>query len=206
MRALGRSQYIVLSVVLLLAAGGATALFLLAGRPETRAVRAPVFCRAELRSWVVAGWGRHLFLDIECPPEAGGVRERVEFTTVMLRADYEFWRDASRAPRLGKMKGGEVRPPSFAPPPDNRLEAVYLLTAEQVQCLRRDRVFRAEYMLFGPNSNGALRRACEQCGVTLPEAVLAGGGALGQFPGIDVDPGLELPEESWASFGMGPGR
>lgn len=163
----------------------------------------PVLCRAELRSWVVLGRGRHLYLEVECPPPHEGLSGRVEFTSVMIRNDYGYTRDASGQPRVGAMRGGRVIPPPFAGPPDNRLEAVYELTLEQVRQLQRDRVFEAPYMLVGPNSNAAMRRVAEECGVTLPPRVLGGFGLLGEFPGIDADVGAEVEPSEWPRFGVG---
>lgn len=165
-------------------------------------VAQPVLCRAELRSWVVFGRGRHLYLEIECPPPHGELSGRVEFTSVMIRDDYRYTRDASGQPRVGAMRGGRVQPPSFAGPPDNRLEAMYQLTLEQVRRLRRDRVFEAAYMLVGPNSNAAMRRVTDECGVVLPPRVLGGIGLLGEFPGIDADVGAEVDPSEWGRFGV----
>jgi len=71
--------------------------------------------------------------------------------------------------------------------------------------LQRDRVFEFAYFLVGPNSNSAMRAACESCDVALPEAILAGGGVLGEFPGIDLDHGPEIPREEWVGLGWGQG-
>lgn len=172
-----------------------------AARERAEAVR-PVLCRAELRSWVVLGRGRHLYLEVECPPSHESLSGRVEFTSVMIRNDYRYTRDASGQPRVGAMRGGRVVPPPFAGPPDNRLEAVYELTLDQVRRLRRDRVFEAPYMLVGPNSNAAMRRVAEECGVTLPPRVLGGFGLLGEFPGIEADVGAEVDPSEWQRFGV----
>lgn len=163
----------------------------------------PMF-RAELRSWIVAGRGRHMYLLIEPPPGVPGRPRRIEFTTLLMRDDYRFSRDASGAPRVGMMRGGIVAPPAFAGPPDNRLEAVYELTRRQVECLLRDRVFETPYVLLTTNSNAAMRRACEECGVTLPPRVRDGKGLLGEFPGIEYDVGAELPTDQRPSFGLTP--
>lgn len=166
---------------------------------------APVVCHAELRSWVVLGRGRHMYLRVECPPPFERLSGRVEFTSVMIRNDYRYTRDVSGQPRVGRMRGGIVRPPTIAGPPDNRLEAAYELTLDQVRCLRRDRVFEAAYMLIGPNSNAAMRRVTSECGVALPARVLAGIGLLGEFPGIDAEVGAEVEPAEWPRFGVGIG-
>jgi hypothetical protein len=166
------------------------------------AVDQPVLCHAELRSWVVLGRGRHLYLEVECPPPHESLSGRIEFTSVMIRDDYRYSRDASGQPRVGAMRGGRVVPPPFAGPPDNRLEAVYELTLEQVKQLGRDRVFETAYMLVGPNSNAAMRRVAEECGVALPPRVLGGFGLLGEFPGLDADVGAEVDPSEWGRFGV----
>ena len=53
----------------------------------------PILCRAELRSFIVAGKGRHLYLLIDCPPGFDDFDGRVEYTTAAMRRDY------TRAPR-----------------------------------------------------------------------------------------------------------
>lgn len=103
------------------------------------------------------------------------------------------------------MRGGYIRPPEIAGPPDNRLEAMYDLTLEQVRCLWRDRVFEAVYVLIGANSNAAMRRVTSECGVALPARVLGGGGLLGEFPGVDADVGAEIAPADWGRFGVVPG-
>jgi hypothetical protein len=42
----------------------------------------------------------------------------------------------------------------------------------------------------------------ESCGLGLPRRVLNSGGVLGEFPGIDLDPGPEVPEGEWGVFGL----
>lgn len=164
--------------------------------------REPTVCRAELRSWVVLGRGRHLYLEIACPGSERELNGRIEFTTVMMRTDYRYTRDATGRPRVGRMRGGRIGPPSIAGPPDNRLEAVYQLTMDQARCLQRDRVFEAEYVLVGANSNAAMRRVMTDCGLALPERVRAGGGLMGEFPGIDFDVGAEIAPAEWAAHGV----
>lgn len=173
-------------------------------RPATAAPRpqpAPAAIRAELRSWVVAGRGRHLFLQF--PPQTPrGRAQRLEFTSAMLRSDYRYTQDASSQAKVARMRGGPLRPPAFAAPPDNRLENIYDLTPAQVRCLLRDRVFSEPYVLLGANSNAAMRRVIEQCGCALPERILQSGGWLGEFPGIDADVGDELPIDRWPDAGI----
>jgi hypothetical protein len=162
----------------------------------------PPRVRAELRSWVVAGRGRHLYLEILPVNSAGAGGERVEFTAAMLRRDYRYTRDRGGSPRVARMRGGPLNPPAFCGPPDNRLEATYELTPEQARCLARDRLFSTPYALLGANSNAGLRRVMSECGCALPPHVLAGGGWLGEFPGIDADVGEDVPETRWGEFGI----
>lgn len=199
----GRAKATASAVVLALVAVACAWAALGLRRSSAMGMGARVVCRGELRSWVVLGQGRHLYLQIECPPPLQALSGRVEFTSVMLRSDYRYTRDDSGRPRVGLMRGGIIRPPAFAAPPDNRLEAAYELTPEQVRCLRRDRVFEKAYVLVGANSNAAMRRVAQSCGVALPPWVLAGGGVLGEFPGIDADVGEEIAEEEWGRFGVG---
>jgi hypothetical protein len=127
----------------------------------------------------------------------------VEFTSVALRTDYDASLDRSGMARVGRMRGWNLGPSfGFAPPPDNRLEAMYVLSLEQARCLARDRVYSEPYVLLGSNSNAGLRRAFDECGVPLPEAVLASGGVLGEFPGVLSDVGSEVPREKLADFGV----
>lgn len=163
---------------------------------------------AELRSWIVVGRARHLFLDVRPIGDDSAVSRatRIEFTTVMLRNDYRYTLDRSGGPRVGRYVGtAALRPLSFAPAPDGRLEARYELTAEQRACLERDRVFSEAYVLVGPNSNAAMRRVCEECGLSMPEEVRSGGGVFGEFPGIDSSVGAEVPRAEWSRFGVVPG-
>lgn len=120
----------------------------------------------------------------------------------MMRTDYHYTRDATGRPRVGRMRGGRIGPPSIAGPPDNRLETVYELTMDQARCLQRDRVFEAEYVLVGANSNAAMRRVTSECGLILPERVRTGGGLLGEFPGIEFDVGAEIAPDEWAAHGV----
>jgi len=176
-----------------------TAALVAAQRP-THAPNAVI--TAELRSWVVAGWGRHLYLDITAPPPYEHLSGRVEFTTASLRLDYVQAQDATRIGRLARMTRGHHLAPIIAEPRD-RLELRFTITPAQARCLQRDRVFAAPYVLLGTNSNAAMRRALESCGCSIPLRVAHSGGALGAFPGINIDPGPELPASRWAEFGIG---
>lgn len=174
-------------------------------RSAPSSAAAEVKVKAELRSWVVVGRGRHLYLQIEAPPPNTDVSGRVEYTMVTLRSDYDPRADASGAPRLGRYRGpGHLRPPDFAPPPDNRLEATYILTIDQARCIQRDRIFEEPYILVGPNSNAGLRAAMESCGVPLPDRIKSSGGLLGEFPGIDFKAGDEIPRDQWRRYGLEP--
>lgn len=172
-------------------------------RAATGALESPILLRAELRSWVVAGRGRRLYLQIEAPAEFPELRPRIEFTSAFLRADYEPAADQAERPRVGRMTPGRpLGPPPFAPVPDNRLEATYTLTLAQARALQRDRLFAEPYVLLGANSSSGLRRALEEVGLALPDRVLRGGGFLGEFPGIDIAPGAEIGVEEWPRFGL----
>ncbi len=160
-------------------------------------------CTAELRSWVVAGRARHLYLELSCPPPFEHHSGRIEFTSAALRRDYSAAADRADLPRLARMTPGRpLAPPSFAPPPDGRLEARYRITPEQAAALQRDRVFNAAYVLLCANSNAALRRVMESCGLALPIHVTASAGITGEFPGINCDSGAELPLERWRQHGI----
>lgn len=145
-----------------------------------------------------------MYLDVQCTPPYEELSGRIEFTSVMLRSDYRYTRDQTGRPRVGRMRGGRIVPPAIAGPPDNRYEAVYELTLEQVRNLQRDRIFDAEYVLVGPNSNAAMRRAITDCGLVLPERVAQGGGMMGEFPGVEFDVGAEIEPERWPGFGVVP--
>lgn len=158
-------------------------------------------CHAELRSWIVAGRGRHLYLQIDCPAPEEARPGRVEFWDTAHRPDFQQPDDPDRQARIARTAEGMRLAPPFVPA-DNRLEAVYELTAEQAACLRRDRVFARRYFLLGPNSNSAMRAAYDECGVELPRRVMQGAGALGEFPGINMDPGAPIPPQRWEQFGL----
>lgn len=165
-------------------------------------------CTCEIRSWVVAGRGRHMFAKIDCPKGHDQLDTVVEFTTAAMRRDFVPPADITKSPpRVAKMNRGVRVRPALAQP-DNRLEATYQITPEQARELERDRVFRAPYVLIGRNSNSALRRALADIGLALPQRVLEGGGMLGEFPGVDLDPGDEVAPDKWADVGLprGPER
>lgn len=186
-----------------LAAGAGVALMVSCSRSPQTPAASPVTVKAELRSWVVLGRGRHLYLEIEAPPPHEDLSGRVEYTMISLRSDYDSSADQSVAPRVGRFRGyGNLRPPNFGPPPDNRLEATYVLTLDQARCIQADRVFEEAYVLVGPNSNAGLRTVMEGCGVPVPERVKAAGGLLGEFPGIEFSVGAEVPREGWVTLGI----
>ena len=162
-------------------------------------------CRAELRSWVVAGRGRHLFLQIECDQPAAALSGRVEFTEARLRRGYVAPEDRSLRNRVVKLnREARLSPPAFGTE-DNRLEAVYELSAEQARCLHQDRLFSSRYQLLGVNSTSAMRRTMEACGLDLPPHVLSSGGPFGEFPGVGRAIGAEVGAASWARFGFADG-
>jgi len=157
-------------------------------------------CSCELRSWVVAGHGRHLLLDIDCPPPFEALTGVVEFANTAMREDFDWTRDPLGAPRIARMTPG-VRIRSALGEAPERVEARWTLSPSVAACLQRDRVFAFAYFLVGPNSNSAMRAACESCDVHLPEAVLTSGGLLGEFPGVERSPGDELPRDQWTIAG-----
>lgn len=188
---------------------------------------AEIIC-VELRSWVVFGQGRHLYALVyppghprwhavraaasaqaperDVPPTAAelvGVA-RVEYWKTDLRDGYSPPTDAAKAERIAKVQDGVVVRPMLAPP-DNRLEAAYTVTARQARELTRDRVFTERYLLLGPNSTSGLRAAFRAAGLEFPPRVLAGRGVLGEFPGVDLSPGSEIPAEAWSMFGLPSG-
>lgn len=163
----------------------------------------PVTYRAELRSWVVAGYGRHLYLEVFDPVDSMKVLERVEFGSTAQRTDYRSPSDLRRAGRVSRMTPGVILHPIFSPP-DNRIEAEYFLSEAQMKSLRRDRVFSVPYELIGRNSNAAMARALRDAGLALPQRVERGGGVLGEFPGIDLDVGRDIEPERWGEYGVVP--
>lgn len=154
--------------------------------------------RAELRSWVVAARGRHLYLNIFIKPDKP---VRVEFGSTAQRTDYQPPGNVARAGRIARMTPGVILQPILSTP-DNRIEAEYDLTDQQVRSLLRDRVFAAPYSLLGRNSNSAMAAAMRDAGLALPQRVARGGGLLGEFPGINLTPGPDIPIERWPDFGV----
>lgn len=166
----------------------------------------PVVCDCELRSWVVAGRGRHMLLDIDCPDAFDDLDGVVEFTTAAYRDDYDPARDQAEAPRIARMTRGVRLLPFLAPAgggfPGERIEASWTIPLDAAQCLQRDRVFANRYALLGPNSNSAMAAVLGLCGLDAPDAVLQGAGVFGAFPGVDLDPGEEIPRNRWPAFGI----
>lgn len=163
----------------------------------------PPACRAELRSWIVAGRGRHLYLQLICPPPYEHLSGRVEFGQASLRADYTPPIDRARGERVTRMnRDGRLIPPPGLGVEDNRLEAVFFITPAQAECLQRDRMWSARYVLIGSNSNSAMRETLLDCDCQTPGHVLAGSGLFGEFPGIDADLGDEVPPDEWWAFGV----
>jgi len=171
-----------------------------AAETETAAPE-PVLCRIEVRSFIVMGRGRHLYLLIDCPEGYDEFDGRVEYTSAAYRSDYSAPTDRSGAARVAKMSAGRPLFPIIENAQD-RLEGEFEVTLEQALCLQRDRVFRERYALLGTNSSSGLRRAMEKCDCELPDRVVGGGGMLGDFPGIDKDPGPVIDRELWPSFGI----
>jgi len=160
--------------------------------------------RAELRSWVVIGWGRHLYLEILPTEGYEHLAGRVEFTSALLRDDYFPRRDQTGRPRIARMTIGEHLAPIMGVEPDDRLEHELLLTPSQARCLQKDRVYSAPYTLVTTNSSSGLRRAIESCGCAIPMRIASSGGVLGEFPGIDLSPGREIPADEWRRYGLRP--
>ena len=169
--------------------------------PEPKAEEmVEAMCDCELRSWVVAGRGRHLFIEIDCPPEFDSLDGVVEFANTAMRRDFDWTLDPDGAARNARMEIGERVFPPFGEP-DNRLEASFELPVNAALCLQRDRLYDSLYFILGPNSNSMMRAACESCEVELPEHILNGFGVFGEFPGIDMSPGDEIPADQWRGYG-----
>ena len=66
-------------------------------------------------------------------------------------------------------------------------------------------MFAERYILLGPNSTSGLRAAFLAAGLDFPAHVLLGRGVLGEFPGVDLEPGAEIPGERWSDFGLRDG-
>jgi len=165
---------------------------------------APVKCDVQLRSWVVAGRARHLYLSCDCPEGYEYLEDRIEFTTIALRWDFAESSLEDGIHRIARMTRGTHLGPMLGDPND-RLEAEWSLDVDIVECLQRDTVFSSEYRLLGPNSNSGIRGIAERCGLTLPDHVLSTGGMLGEFPGIELEPGAEVPPSAWRAAGINPG-
>lgn len=167
----------------------------------TQAPPEPVLCRVELRSFIVAGRGRHLYLLIDCPEGYDEFDGRVEYSTAAHRTDYTAPTDRSGAARVAKMSAGHPLYPIIENA-DDRFEAEFEITLEQAICLQQDRVFSARYALLGTNSSSGLRGAVELCDCELPEQIVNAGGMFGDYPGIDHDPGRVIDRELWPAFGI----
>ncbi len=161
----------------------------------------PIICRAKLRSFIVAGKGRHLYLLIDCPDEYDQYDGRVEYTTASMRSDYVAPNDRTGAARVAKMSAGRPLYPIIENA-DDRMEAEFEITLDQAICLQQDRVFSERYVLLGTNSSSGLRFTLEDCGCELPSRIVNSGGMLGDFPGIDKDPGRVLDRSLWPAFGI----
>ena len=184
------------------AGGAALALAaLVACSPGPAPPEAEPDCELELRSWVVAGWGRHLYLDCDCPEPHGDLSGRVEFTSVLLRPDREPGHEGRAV--IARMTPGRVLGPILAEPRD-RLEARYAAPVSVVRRLQEDAVFDTMYSLLGPNSNSALRAAMAGEGLALPRRVLESGAWWGEYPGVTMDPGPRLDHASWPMVGLEP--
>lgn len=66
--------------------------------PQTNRTPAPeppaaalhdIECTIELRSWIVAGRGRHLYLECDCPDPYDHLNTRIEYTKLTLRTDHD---------------------------------------------------------------------------------------------------------------------
>lgn len=216
-RTRSRLGVVALGALAVLALLGATA----ALSPSLRRSGEREWCTIELRSWVVMGRGRHLYAQI-IPPDGGGASTTgantarsnvlrwpadlplvVEYWSTAVRDNYAPPADPQRAERIARMALGHRVRPTLVTPPDNRLEATYKATFTQAQSLARDRVFERRYFLLGPNSTSGLRAAFESAGLKFPARVLAGAGVLGEFPGVDLPAGREIPAPEWAAYGLG---
>ncbi|TVQ33777.1 MAG: hypothetical protein EA376_01395 [Phycisphaeraceae bacterium] len=166
--------------------------------------RNEALCACELRSWVVAGRGRHLLLEIDCPAPFDEFTGVIEFGAAMLRSDYQPPRDPQRANRLVMMLPGERVMPVFGTGAE-RVEARWQITADQARDIGRDRLFESQYVLLGANSNAAMRAVLEDSGLNLPAHIVGGGGVLGEFPGVNFHPGAEVEPAQWPAFGLPDG-
>lgn len=202
----------VAAVCAALAMGGAAAVWApIPQRSVDSAAIAPIgepTLRVELRSWIVAGRGRHLYARIIPPENApepiAALADVVEYWSTAQRMHYMASGDPERDGRIAKMpRGVRVRP--MLSEPDDRLEAVYEVTASQAMELQRDRMFESRYFLLGPNSTSGLRAAFEAAGLALPQHVIDGRGILGEFPGVDLSAGALVPVDQWMRYGLNDG-
>ena len=146
-----------------------------------------------------------MLLEIDCPDAHDELDGVVEFTTASYRMDYDASLDLAEAPRIARMTPGVRLQPFLGSDdrfPKERVEARWEIPLETARCLQRDRVFADRYALLGPNSNSAMAAVLAACGIDAPDAVLAGAGLFGEFPGVDLDPGEEIPAAEWPAFGI----
>jgi len=146
-----------------------------------------------------------MYARITAPPGHEHLSTVVEYTGAFARRGYTSPADPARRDRIVKVARGDRVGPFLNIPPDNRLEAVYWLPLDAARNLQRDRAFEARYALLGPNSSSGLRAAFESSGVPLPASLRDAGGAFGQFPGVDMTPGAELPAGRWPDYGFTSG-
>lgn len=193
--------------VALAALGALLALALISGAAYTTVVDharedPEPLARVELRSWVVAGRGRHLYAQITAPPGFEQLDTVVEYTGAFARRGYTPPPLREERDRIVKVARGD-RVWSFLPiPPDHRLEAVYWVPLSVVAELQRDRAFETRYFLLGPNSTSGLRAAFEGAGLSLPTHVMERSGPLGEFPGVESLPGIEIVDDDWRRYGF----
>lgn len=175
---------------------------MLALAPEPKP--APELALVEIRSWIVAGRGRHMYARITAPESHDELSTVVEYTGAFMRDGYVPPHDASLRDRIVMVERGERVYPFLDIPMDHRLEAVHWVTLDQARELQRDRAFERRYFLLGPNSSSGLRAALEAAGIPLPSAMRQSGvgGPLGEFPGIEMSPGNELAPERWRTHGL----
>ena len=85
----------------------AAVLTALIGAASIRRASAPSLVQpngtAELRSWIVAGRARHLYLQLICPPPVESLSGRIEYTSAALRRDYTADADVAGPPRVARM-------------------------------------------------------------------------------------------------------
>lgn len=151
---------------------------------------------AELHSWVVAGNGRHMRLDVEggCGLQAFSV----EF------ADAQASLNRPGVHGFGNVDASHRIRPAGAGPVNERIEARYQLTTGQAERVSHFRVYEHPYHLTGPNSSSALRAAMEASNIPLPPHIPGHGGILSTFPGVDSDPGRLVIDGPVQDFGLFP--